>query len=169
MQAWPGCQHQGYQLFPPHWGLFVINDSLLLNISLTYLTFSFIGCTVVEKLCHQTFQCPERGFFRCLTKKFEKNNKKISNCIFNSTVPQFLQVTFNSHSNLLPQNILVQHSSNTWYKPENCKEFPRWLKTQSFSILYKFVLPCYQFSIIYAKEKRANNLKFNSGNILKAN
>jgi hypothetical protein len=30
---------------------------------LLYFTFSFIGRTIVEKFCHQTFQCPEGGFF----------------------------------------------------------------------------------------------------------
>lgn len=50
-------------------------DSEQLHTLLTDLAFSLIGCTVVEKLCHQTFQCPERGFFRGLPKEFEKNNQ----------------------------------------------------------------------------------------------
>lgn len=97
------------------WGLSIINDSLQFSTSLTYLTFPFIGCTVMEKLCHQTFQCPERGFFRCLTKEFEKKSATVFSVLL---LLSSFQVTFNSHSNLLPQNILVQHSSNAWYKPE---------------------------------------------------
>ena len=84
------------------------------NTSLTYLTFPFIGCTVMEKLCHQTFQCPERGFFRCLTKEFEKKSATVFSVLC-SSVPS------RSHSTVIVIYFLktsCQHSSDAWYKPE---------------------------------------------------
>lgn len=33
---------------------------------LTYLALPLVRCAIVEKLCHQTLQSPERGLFRCL-------------------------------------------------------------------------------------------------------
>lgn len=109
-----GLTSPEYQLLPPLWGLFVINDSLEFNTSLTYLTFPFIGCTVMEKLCHQTFQCPERGFFRCLTKEFEKKSATVFSVLC-SSVPS------RSHSTVIVIYFLktsCQHSSDAWYKPE---------------------------------------------------
>ena len=138
-------------------GPFPSSVTLYSNTSLTYLTFSFIGCTVMKKLCHQTFQCPEGGFFRCLTKKFEeKKNQYILSLVL--LFPSSSQVTVNSNSNFLPENTLVQLSSNIWHKARKTEgNFPTGLKPKVL------VYSCYcaidfQLFRLLKKERTNQNL-----------
>lgn len=105
LQAWPA---QATNSFLPT-GAFYYKRLLTLNTSLTDLTFPFIGCTVMEKLCHQTFQCSEGGLFRCLSKEFEK---KSIHCTSSSIVPQFLPGHIQQQSSLTSS----KHPGSTFFK-----------------------------------------------------